>query len=416
MKILICTTHYTPDGGAAASLFSMLAAGLVERGHSVTVIAAVPHYPSGMVPLQYRSWRAHHTQENGVGVIRVHLPSLKRSRFSFRLLQFVAYQVRAVLIGRRLDYDILLTHSPSLETLLVFVFLGVLRRLPVLYSVHDLYPEVGIRQGIFRHKLVIRAVAALEDYCLRHAAQIRILSRSFRGTLVERGVPDEVIHLVYDWVDPQEIQPLPKVNPFSQEYDLTGGFVVLYVGNLGFIQGLGSLLECASRMRAQSDIRVAIVGDGAARQYLIDSARRLGLSSVRFIDYQPVQRMPEIFASADASLVSLKRGAAFGALPSKTYSILSSARPVIAAVDPGSDAWDLVERAAAGICVPPEDPDALAEAILRLRDDLQLRQSYAHNGRNYVLNHHSPASAAESFERLLQAAVDQFQTRALEGN
>jgi len=121
--------------------------------------------------------------------------------------------------------------------------------------------------------------------------------------------------------------------------------------------------------------------------------------------------MAEIYASGDICLVSLSKGMAEGALPSKSFSIMAAARVLLASVDPGSDAWDLVERSHAGIAVPPGSPDALSEAVLRLYADPKLRQQMGRNGRNYVLEHHSPASAAQQFDELLVEAVESYNGR-----
>ncbi len=115
MQILVVTPYYKPDGGPAAPLFTMLCEELVRLGHRVDVITAVPHYPSGNVPTEYRGYKTHTTNENGVHVSRVPLPSMDRSKLSWRMVQALFFQVRSVLSGVKKNYDILLTHSPGLE-------------------------------------------------------------------------------------------------------------------------------------------------------------------------------------------------------------------------------------------------------------------------------------------------------------
>jgi colanic acid biosynthesis glycosyl transferase WcaI len=173
---------------------------------------------------------------------------------------------------------------------------------------------------------------------------------------------------------------------------------------LGFVQGLDSVLDAADRLREHEKIRFVFVGDGGGKETMLVKSKKLKLPNVQFISYQPRECMPEVLAAADASLVALARGSGFEALPSKTYSILASGRPVIVSVDPGSDAWDLVDRSEAGLCIPPESPEELVGAILRLYHDSLLRESLGRHGREYVLRNHSPEHAAEAFERLLSRA------------
>jgi len=405
MHVLMIVPYYAPDLGPSAPLFTMLSGGLVRRGHTVTVIAAVPHYPSGQVPAAYRGKWIWRSSENGVEVVRVAVPSVKRANLAQRLLQFICYQLGATWAGLGLQYDVMLVANPALWVWLPFACLAVLRRKPAIFSVHDVYPDVGVQLGIFRHGPVVSAVAGLERFCLNHAVIVRILSESFRPGLRALGVPDTKMVLIYDWVDTDLIRPLPRDNAFARETDLTDCFVVLYAGNLGLSQGLEHVLTAAELLAAQGDIRFVFVGDGAAREQLAARAAQGQLANVQFLPFQPRERLPEVLATADVSLVTLLRGVGLGSLPSKTFSILASGRPMLASVDEGSETWNLVNHAEAGLCVPPESPSRLAETILILKQDAVLRERLGRNGRVWAERYHSPQSAAEEFEKLLLAAV-----------
>lgn len=405
MRVLLIARFYAPDLGPTAPLWAMLCENLARRGHEVTVIAAVPHYPSGQVLAAYRGKWIWRSSENGVEVVRVAVPSVDRANLAQRLLQFICYQLGATWAGLSQRYDVLLVTNPALEVWLPFACLAVLRRKPAVFSVHDVYPDVGIKLGFFRHKLVIAAVAGLERFCLNHAALVRILSESFRPGLRALGVPEAKMALVYDWVDTDLVRPLPRRNAFAREHDLIEQFVVLYAGNIGLSQGLEHILTAAELLAYHGDLRFVFVGDGAAREHLVAQATQRRLANVQFLPFQPRPRLPEVLATADASLVTLRRGIGSGSLPSKSFSILASGRAMVASVDEGSDTWNLVKRAEAGLCVPPENPSRLAEAILTLKQDETLRKGLARNGRIWAERYHSPQSAAEQFEKLLLSAA-----------
>jgi colanic acid biosynthesis glycosyl transferase WcaI len=180
---------------------------------------------------------------------------------------------------------------------------------------------------------------------------------------------------------------------------------VLYAGNLGLSQALEHVLVVAQSLARRDEICFVFVGDGAAREQLVSQTAQMELPNVRFIPFQPRERLPEVLATADVSLVTLQRGIGTGSLPSKTFSILASGRPVLVSVDAGSETWRLVERAKAGLCVPPECPSALAEAILTLKGDKKLRERLGRSGRKWAEDQHSPQAAAEQFEELLLKAV-----------
>jgi colanic acid biosynthesis glycosyl transferase WcaI len=411
MHILVVVPHYRPDGGPSAPQFTMLCEELVLRGHQVTVLTAVPHYPSGQVPKEYRGKLREKTIENGVNVIRVALPSVKRNSLFWRMLQFIAYQIGSTLAGWKYKCDVLLTVTAAIQVWLPFTFLSVMRHRPVVYSVHDVYPDTGVKSGVFRNKAVIQMVSFLENFCLKNAARVRILSESFKPGLLTRGVLEAKLGLIYDWIDTGLIKPLPANNNFAVKHELVDDFIVLYAGNIGILQGLESVLEAANMLRDSGDIRFVFVGDGTVKETLIEKAHQLNLSNVIFLPYQPFAKMPEILATSDVSLVSLIKGSGFGALPSKSYSIMASGRPILASVDEGCETWTLVERAEAGICVPPENPEALAKAILTLKGDPALRERMGQNGRAWAEKYHSPQSAAIQFEKLLLEAISTTNNR-----
>jgi len=410
MRILFISIYYYPDGGAAAPLFTMLCEALVQRGHSVTVVTTVPHYPSGKVSEAYRGWSIKKTVENGVQVIRIPMPSINRKRLAARLLQFVIYQILATVSSLRLDFDVFVSHSSALEVWLPFMVNAAIRRKPSVYSVHDIYPDVGIKLGIFKGKFLISLFTWLEKSCLSCASKIRVLSSSFITRLQAFGVPENKIHLIYDWVEGDSKKFLPKCNSFSSEYNLNDTFNVVYAGNMGGVQGLETVLESAAILHQEKLIRFVFVGDGTAKSDLMEKTRHQGLSNVVFIPYQPRDKMPEVWASADVALVILLKGAGFGALPSKTYSIMASARSILLSVDEESETWKLVNQAKAGMWVSPEDSTKLAEAILTLKEDKALREHLGHNGRIWAEQHHSPQSAAEQFDKLLSEAITSCQS------
>jgi colanic acid biosynthesis glycosyl transferase WcaI len=405
MHLLMIVPHYAPDLGPSAPLFTMLAETLTQRGHQVTVLTTVPHYPSGKVQANYEGKPTVTSIENGVKIIRVALPSINRTNLAQRLIQFICYQVGATWNGRKEPFDAAFVANPALWVWLPFWWLVTRRHKPSIFSIYDLYPNVGIDLGIFRNNLVVKAVGSLERFCLMHSSMVRIISESFRPGLRALGVPDGKIELVYDYVDTGLIQPLPRNNDFARENHLGNRFVILYAGNLGLSQGLENVLETAKLLSSDMDMQFVFVGDGTGRDELVARAGEYRLPNVLFLPFQPRQRLPEVLASADVSLVILRRGIGIDSLPNKILSILASGRPVIASVDKESETWKLVTHAQAGICVPPEDPAKIAEAILNLKQEPGHCGQFGKNGRLWVEQYHSPQSAARQFEELFQRAL-----------
>jgi colanic acid biosynthesis glycosyl transferase WcaI len=273
------------------------------------------------------------------------------------------------------------------------------------YSVYDIYPDVGVKLGIFKHKALIDVVATMEKFCLNHAEIVRIVSESFRPGLLNMGVPEAKLHLIYDWVDTDLIQVLPRDNRFARDHRLTDKFVVMYAGNIGLSQGFECVITAARLLCDQKDIQFVFVGDGSGREDLVSQVKLQNITNIEFIAFQPRERLPEVLASADVSLIVLRRGIGSDSLPSKTYSIMASGRPILASVDEECETRNFVIRADAGMCVSPEDPASLAKAIMALKQDKSLRERLGSNGRNWAENHHSVQNAAKQFEKLFESAI-----------
>ncbi|MCA9367245.1 glycosyltransferase family 4 protein [Candidatus Kaiserbacteria bacterium] len=405
MRILIVTLLYAPDGGPSAPLFQMLCEELVKRGNDVTIIASVPHYPSGRVDPSYQGTWIQKSIENGVKVIRVRIPSVDRNQLPSRMLQFLAFQIGSLVAGFREKYDAVLVTNPSLSKGIPFAYYAYLRNKPSVYFVADVYPDVGIETGIFRNPGIVKLVTLFEKFCLTNSDLVWIFSDSFRTSMRRLDVRDDQLALVYGWVDTDFIQSLPRQNHFSKEYGLDDKFVVLYAGNIGLSQGLEDILQSAYHLIDFSEIHFLFVGDGAGRGEIEKTAVDLQLTNVTFLPFQERSRVPEVLATADVSIVSLQSGMGGGSLPSKTFSYLASGRPILTIVDPGSDTWNLVQRAGAGIGIPPGKPEQIAKAIKVLRSSPDLCRQFSANGRRWALANHSPSTAAAHVENLMETAI-----------
>ena len=405
MRILILNTLYEPDVSASAPLIASLSKELVRSGHQVTVVVPVPHYPSGYVSRPFRGRLFWNSIEEGVKVIRIGLPSLDRMKLPLRLLQFFCYQLGAAWAILGQQYDVVLAGSPALSGWLPFAVAVVVRNKPCVYSVQDLYPDVGIALGLFRSKFVIAVISALEKFCLHNATIVQIISNSFLPGLRRLGVSDAKISLVYNWIDTDFIRPLPHLNKFSEEQAFKDRFVVLYAGNMGPSQGLQSVLAAAENLKDEKDILFVFVGDGVAKNKLVKAAQNRSLTNVLFLPFQPRELLPEMMSSANVSLVPLRKGIELGSLPSKLFTVLASGRPVLACVEKESEMCRLVERAHAGLHVPPEDPIALSRAILELKNNEELCRQLGQNARTWAERNHAPKMAKAKFEQLLSDAI-----------
>jgi colanic acid biosynthesis glycosyl transferase WcaI len=219
-----------------------------------------------------------------------------------------------------------------------------------------------------------------------------VLSEGFRYTLIkEKEVPAEKITVIPVWLDAQDIVPKPRDNLWRREMGIGAEkFVVLYAGTIGLVSGAEMVVEAAKNLQSYEDILFLFVGWGQSRDRVEAEARKAGLRNMRFLPFQPRERLSEVQATADISLVTLAPGRGKTSVPSKVLGYMAAGRPVLAAVDAACDTAALIKRAECGVAVLPGNAKVISEEILNLFKNPQWRQDSGLKGRKYF---------EENFER-----------------
>jgi len=406
MHILLLSTYFAPDIASTGQLMAQLAVELEALGHQVTVLTGMPHYGTGRIPPPYHGKLYMRENWNGIDVRRVYLyPAHQKSNLFQRWLNYTTFNLLSAWVGAFGDLprcDVILTSSPPLTNGLVASWLSRWKRVPFVYGVQDVYPDVAIRLGVLKNRVLIAFFEALERFVYRRASAVSVISETFRRNLEAKGVPPDKIAVIPNFADTHLVTPLPRHNPFSARNELDDAYVVLFAGNVGLSHGLESILEAARLLASQKDILFLIVGDGAAKPRLQALASKARLPNVRFLPFQPQADVPWLYASSDVCLVPLRRGFTENSAPSKLYTILAAARPVIAAVDPGSDTWTFIQETDCGLLLPPESPAELAAAVQELRDTPELGREMGSRGRDRILAEATAAVAAGRYCALLE--------------
>jgi colanic acid biosynthesis glycosyl transferase WcaI len=404
LRVLLLIIQYPPDVNPAGMLMGQLFESLAARGHRVSVITAFPHYEHFRIVDAYRGKLAARERSGKLDVLRLWVyASGTKQRMFHRLLSYLSFCFVAMVaaISARRRYDVVFCSNGGFFSGLAAYAFRLVRGVPFVYNVQDLYPEVPVAVGQLRSKPAIAILERLERFMYRTAAHVTVIAPSFRQNLLTKGVPASKVSVIPNWVDTEFIRPLPKDNPFSRQHGLECKFVVSYSGNLGYVYDLSTLLEAAKLLSDNDDISFLIVGDGVARSGLERQAVELGLTNVRFLPLQPRDALPWLRAASDVQVSLYRRGSASYSMPSKVYEIMASGRPLVAGADRGSDVWNLVESTACGVCVEPEDPRGLADAINRLYHDPESRERMARCGRDHAVARYSLAGVLDQYERLL---------------
>ena len=408
MKILVVSLYYDPDlCQANGPIIRALCNDLTDAGHEVTVLTSFPHYNCDAVWPEFRRKLFQLDRVGKVRVIRSYI-YVPRTRSIFgRVLNYLSFNLTSTLAGLFSGkQDVIFVMSPPLTIGLTAYVLGLIKRIPYCYNLQDIWPEVAVRLGIMRNRIVTRFFERLEKFIYRHSHKVFAISEEFRQNLTGKGIPQSKIEVIPNFVDTGFIRPLDRNNRFSRENGLNGKFVALYAGNIGLSQGLEVVLDAAGELEDRKDVLFLVVGQGISRDDVVAEATRRGLKNIRFMPLQPEKDVPLLYASCDIALIPLKRGIAQNSLPCKTYSIMAGARAFIASVDEGSHVWKLSEQVGCGVCVPREDGKALADALLKLKEDPHLASEMGWKGRRFVESNFSREANTARYRIALESIVD----------
>ena len=404
MRILFLTMYYKPDNAATGILMAELAEELAQHGHDVRVITSMPHYSTNSIWPEYkRKWFKRERQ----GPILIHrvwsYVPVHKDRLLPRFFSYLSFTLLSALAGLLMPRpDVIVTPSPSppLTNGISAYLLGRLRGIPFVSNIQDIYPDVAIRMGVMKNKSVIRAYKKLERFVYAHSEAITVISEGFRSNLTAKGVPADKISVIPNFIDSAFVLPHPRRNDFSLEQGWDDKFVVLFAGNVGMSQGLDTVLEAAGLLQGTPGLLFAIVGNGASKPSLLAQAEKMGLHNVQFLPYQSYDQVPKLYSSADVGLIPLRRGFSSDSVPSKLFTIMGVARPVIASVDARSETAEVITQAKCGLCLEPEDPQALADAIRTIYSDKARADDMGRRGRQYVERHYTRTSVARQYEEV----------------
>jgi glycosyltransferase involved in cell wall biosynthesis len=399
MHILLIHQAYVALDEPGGTRHHELARYLAAQGHQVTVIASTVSYLTGKAEVAKVVSEA--AQGGGcVTVLRARTYSALHRSFVHRVFSFLSFMASSFWLGYKVrQVDLVWGTSPPIFQGVTAWLLARLKRAPFLFEVRDLWPAFAIQVGVLRNPLLIRLSQWLERFLYRHADRVMVNSPGFIEHV--RGLGARRVELVPNGVDVEMFDPYASGITFRQEHGLEGRFVALYAGAHGLSNDLSLLLAAAKRLGDRPEINIVLLGDGKEKPALMAQATELGLANLRFLPPVPKAGMAEALAAADACIAILKPIPLYATVyPNKVFDYMAAGRPVILAID--GVIRQVVEDAQGGIFSPPGDAAAMAQAILRLADDLSQARQMGLNGRAYVEAHFNRAILARHLAEIIE--------------
>lgn len=405
MKILFLTQWFDPEPSFLGVSFVNE---LQRRGHEVQVLTGFPNYPGGKVYDGYKVRLYQREVQGGVPILRVALyPSHDKSSAK-RMANYLSFALSASLIGMPLirQADVVYAYHPPGTIALPAAMRRLFKRTPIVYNIQDLWPDTLSASGMFHSSLGYKLVDKLCRWTYAMSDRLIVLSPGFKETLMKRGVPPEKIDVVYNWCL-DTIKPAPsRDEAAAQSLGMCGRFNIVFAGTMGQAQALDAVLEAAALLKSRSpSAHFHFVGSGVdverLKQIVVDKA----LSNVTFHPRVPADEIGKILNLADALLVHLKDDPLFTiTIPSKIQAYLAVGRPILLGVR--GDAAELIERSQSGLLCEPEDPQSIAEVVLKLQSlSEEERQAMGRNGRTFYERELALTIGVEKIEKVLLEVV-----------
>lgn len=385
MKAIFPCSYYLPETAASLYITDNIVHACADKGIEVDLYTPSPtrNVPDGSV------WEREERQMDGkLRIHRFHLygegknPMLRALRYflgEFILLHYCMWK----------KYDVAFVDSTPPIQGLKMPLIKWLKRKPTIYNVQDIFPDSLVGTGLTHEGSLIWKIGRIvEKITYRYADKIIVISEDFKKNIMAKGVPEDKIVVVYNWVDQNKVVDVPREE--NKLFDIYGldrsKFYITYNGNIGLTQNMDMLLDVAKELQEEyEDIHFVLVGNGA---YLDEVKRKVAdqqLENVHLLPFQPYEDISHVFSLGDASLVISKPGVGANSVPSKTWSIMSASRPVLANFDE-NELKTIIENNHCGIFTKAGDKDAFKESILTLYNHRELCKEYGHNGRKFVLD------------------------------
>ena len=303
------------------------------------------------------------------------------------------------------NYDVAFIDStPPIQGLKLPIVRLFRRNKRFIYNVHDLFPETLNGAGLAKQGGLLWKIGMwVSNVTFRNSDKIIAISNDIKRSMVARGVPAEKIEVVYNWVDEKAVQPVAKEdNPLFEEFGLSREkFTVVYAGNLGNAQNIGIVLDAAYML---PDVHFAVFGTGGLEDDIRKRIAAEDLVNVHLNPLQPVARVSQVYSLGDACIVSCKEGLGGSAMPSKSWSIMSCGRPVVANFDEG-ELKEILERNHCGVFSHAGNVQEFVDAIKTLQENPERCKEMGANARQFILDNLTKEVGAKKYVEIIKSVI-----------
>lgn len=389
MKILLLHQYFLEENDPGGSRWNEMSKTWTAQGHEVTVIAGMIHYGGGEKIPEYKNKYFVAKKQGNVTVHRTHVSESYNNGFLGRLWGYFSFMFSSFWAGVfkiKGKYDVVIVTSPPLFVGGSGYLISLLKRIPMVFEIRDLWPESAIDTGVLTNKFIIKIAYAFERFIYKKAKIINVLTPAFYSTLRDKkNISTEKLVMIPNAADfslSEEVLKNFDRKQFRKEHNLENYFVITYVGAHGVANHLEQILEAGKKLE-NTNVLFLLIGQGMEKARLIEVAKAMNIKNVRFLDAVPKKEVFKYIIASEMGASVLKKVETFKTVYSnKSFDYFSCKRPILMAIDGVSR--ELVEEAKAGSYVEAENAEEYNRVIRTyLKDSVRLEQE-GENGYRYA--------------------------------
>jgi len=291
---------------------------------------------------------------------------------------------------------------------LVASFVKIFRGIPFVYNLQDIFPDSLVGTSLAKKgSLLWKIGRVIENFTYKHADKIIVISEDFKKNIMAKGVPEDKIEVVYNWVDQNAVVHVERSeNKLIGKYNIDPTkFYIEYSGNIGLTQNMDMLLDVMKDLKTSyPEIGLILVGEGAYKQQVEEIVKRDSLTNVIMLPFQPYEDISHVFSLGDVGIIISKPGVGSNSVPSKTWSIMSASRPVLANFDE-NEIKSILSDNNCGIFTKAGDKDAFKNAIIKLYESRDLCKEYGRNGREFIMKNLTREVGTQKYVDVIKSVV-----------
>lgn len=408
MNVLWPHAYYKPEKMSSSKLDSDLERAIIEDGNRLIITTPTP--TRGCTDQERAKYsKIKYATSERLEIIRFPLMKEKQSTIQ-RFVRYIIGNIKQYNVSKKCrNVDLVFADSTPPTQGVMAALLAKKLKVPFIFAIHDVFPDSLVSAGLTDEGSMIWRIGRWIEKCTYDRAdKIIAISEGIKCNLLNKGVPKEKIEVVNNWIDVHEVFYVPKnKNVLFDELGLDKNHrYLVYAGNLGQAQNIDLILDTAQLLKEYPIVQFLIFGSGGEEEVIKRSIREKGINNVRLFPLQPIDRVKEVYSLGEACFVLCKKGFGTSAMPSKTWSIMATGRPVIASFDLDGELSKLIQSNECGYCCPPDDAQALAESIkLLLSRRVSETSKYGFNAREYVVRNCDRETCCKAYIDIFKSQV-----------